>query len=184
MTREVLLTREGLAKLEAELERLATVERAAVTAPYVPWRKAAGRPMRLSATFTRADDGAVQAPVIVIDGDGVALSASGSWRPAGEGRLVVSSARLADAFEGSLEFAAGDDGERLITQARYFDARKLIAQGGKPTAGPARAGVQAATPLRIDARLDRVRVSEQGMVRNVGIRGAWGGAGGQGGGQG
>jgi transcription elongation factor GreA len=32
MTREVLLTREGLSKLEAELERLATVERAAVTA--------------------------------------------------------------------------------------------------------------------------------------------------------
>lgn len=32
LTREVLLTREGLAKLEAELERLATVERAAVTA--------------------------------------------------------------------------------------------------------------------------------------------------------
>jgi transcription elongation factor GreA len=32
LTREVLLTQEGLAKLEAELERLATVERAAVTA--------------------------------------------------------------------------------------------------------------------------------------------------------
>ena len=32
MTREVLLTREGLAKLETELQRLATVERAAVTA--------------------------------------------------------------------------------------------------------------------------------------------------------
>jgi transcription elongation factor GreA len=32
LTREVLLTQEGLAKLEVELERLATVERAAVTA--------------------------------------------------------------------------------------------------------------------------------------------------------
>jgi transcription elongation factor GreA len=32
LTREVLLTQEGLAKLEAELERLATIERAAVTA--------------------------------------------------------------------------------------------------------------------------------------------------------
>jgi transcription elongation factor GreA len=32
LTREVLLTREGLAKLKAELERLATVERTAVTA--------------------------------------------------------------------------------------------------------------------------------------------------------
>jgi transcription elongation factor GreA len=32
LTHEVLLTREGLSKLQAELERLATVERAAITA--------------------------------------------------------------------------------------------------------------------------------------------------------
>jgi hypothetical protein len=81
-----------------------------------------------------------------------------------------------------MALVTGPDGRRLTVRARYLDARPLIEGGG--SSGPGRAGLpvdpamgtrEAGPPLRIDARLDQVRVSEQGAVSNVRLAGVWGG---------
>ncbi len=155
--------------LEADLQH------AAVNAPYVPWKKLAGHAMRLSADFVRHPDGALEATAIKGQGAGFSLNASGAWRPKAGGALKIASAKLEGAFDGSLELVSSDDGDRLSARGHYFDARRLIQQGGGHgvagrggLAGPSR-------PWRIDAQLTQVRVSETGIVRNVRLNGDWDG---------
>ena len=152
----------------------ADLQRAAVNAPYVTWKKLAGRSMRFSADFVRHPDGALEAAAIKGQGAGFSLNASGAWKPKTGGALRIANAKLEGAFDGSLELDTSSDGDRLSTRARYFDARRLIQQGGgRPgnSSGEASGAVRA---LSIDAQLNQVRVSETGMVRNVRLNADWG----------
>ena len=154
----------------------ADFQRAAVNAPYVSWKKLAGHAMRFSADFTRHPDGALEATEVKGQGAGFSLAASGAWKPKVGGALRIANAKLEGAFDGSLELDTSDGGDRLVTRARYFDARRLIQQGGARAQGGAGQAVTA-RPLRIDAQLNQVRVSEAGIVKNVRLVADWGGDG-------
>jgi hypothetical protein len=152
----------------------ADLQRAVVSPPFTSWRKPAGRAMRLSADISR-HDGMIEATALKGDGPGFALDAAGAWRPASDGVLRVTRAKLEGAFDGALELAFQPEGQSLTVQGRYFDARKMIQAGGKASSAPG--GPTALTrPLRFDAQLAQVRVTDQGMVRNVRLVGGVGGA--------
>jgi hypothetical protein len=149
---------------------------AAVSMPYVPWKKPAGRAMRIDVDFARAADGGWDASSIRGQGPGFGLVGSGLWKAASGGMIRFSDARLEGAFDGALDLGADASGLRLASRARYFDARRLIQQGGQPSGGLATGGGEAgARPLALDVQLGQVRVSETGLVRNVRIAGSWGG---------
>jgi hypothetical protein len=153
----------------------ADFQRAAINAPYVPWKKPAGRPMRVDVDFARTADG-WEASSIRGQGPGFGLAGQGRWAAASGGVLRIANAKLEGAFDGALDLAADNDGRKLTARARYFDARRLIQQGGQPAAGAGVGGAaQQGKPLTLDVQLGQVRVSETGLVRNVRIAGGWGG---------
>ena len=152
------------------------LQRAAFDAPFVPWRKPAGRPMQISADFLR-QGGGVEVSDVRGQGPGFGLAASGEWKAGAGGVLRVSNAKLEGAFDGSLDLALSDTGRRLTARARYFDARRLLQQGGQAVkvSGEGRS-VGSGKPFALDAQLVQVRVSDQAMVRNVKIVGDLGSA--------
>jgi hypothetical protein len=166
------LAPEGLQGGHVEVD----LQRAAVAVPYTPWRKPAGRAMRIDADFARAEGG-WEASSIRGQGPGFGLAGSGQWKSATGGVVRISDAKLEGAFDGALDLAVDSSGQKLTGKARYFDARRLIQQGGQHEAGVAPSGVgpAGAKPLYLDVQLGQVRVSETGLVRNVRIAGAWGG---------
>ena len=160
----------------------ADLQRAQVDAPFVSWRKPAGRAMRIGVDFARHGDGALEATAIRGQGPGFDLSGSGLWRPKGSGVLHIAGAKLEGAFQGGLDIATDADATRLTVKSAYFDARRLLQNGGKPAqpaagGGSGGAASPAGGPLRIDAQLAQVRVSETALVHNVRIAGDWPGSG-------
>ena len=151
--------------LEADLAR------AALDAPYVPWTKAAGRPLKLAADFTRRGENAVDLTSLRGQGSGFALAATGAFQP-GSGVIRISNAKLDGAFEGSLDLGVDDQGESLTARARYFDARELMGEDGR--AAMTRGDRAAGKSMRIDAQFAQVRVGDEAMVHNVRINGDWG----------
>jgi hypothetical protein len=150
------------------------LQKAAVNSPFVQWKKPAGRPMRMTADFARAEDG-WDATSIRGQGPGFALNASGQWRTTSGGVLKISEAKLEGAFDGALDLAADGASQRLSARARYLDARRLLQQGGQPGAGTDAGRPRGSKPLALDVQMAQVRISEQGLVRNVRISGGWGG---------
>ncbi len=147
------------------------LQRAGMVAPFVTWKKPAGRAMRISADFDRRTDGAWEALAIKGRGPGFGLDGKGEWRGPAGGELRLAVARLEGAFDGSLDLAVDADGRRLSTRARYFDARRLIQQGGgSATGADAAPRPGRGRPLHIEAQIAQARVGEQSMVRNVRIR--------------
>ena len=146
----------------------ADLQRAAFSAPFVAWKKPAGRPMQVGFDFAR-NGAEVEATAVRGSGPGFALSASGAWKTGSGGLLRATDLRLEGAFDGSMEIALDDTGSRLSTRARYFDARRLLEQ---PSHGPrGSGGGQAAKPFHVDAQLAQVRVSDSGMLHNVKLEG-------------
>ncbi|HEY5412686.1 MAG TPA: AsmA-like C-terminal region-containing protein, partial [Caulobacteraceae bacterium] len=148
------------------------LQRAALSAPFVAWKKPAGRPMQIDADFVRKDGG-VEASDVKGSGPGFALSASGAWKSGAGGVLHASDFRLEGAFDGSIDLGFDDSGVRLASRARYFDARRLLQQperGAAATAGGGHSGA-ADKGFHVDAQLAQVRVSDTGMIHNVRIEG-------------
>jgi hypothetical protein len=152
----------------------ADLQRAEVSAPFVYWKKPAGRAMRLSADFDKRADGVLEVGAIRGLGPGFVLAGSGVWQPSAQSLLRIIDARLEGAFDGSVDFQADSSGPSLTTRARYVDARRMIQQG-QPAADASGSGPPAPSqPLRIDAQMAQVRLSESGLVRNVRVLGEWG----------
>ena len=149
----------------------ADLQHAVFSAPFVSWKKPAGRLMQVSVDFTRKDGG-VEASAVKGAGPGFDLNASGAWKAGSGGALRASQLRLEGAFDGAFELGLDGEGARIATRARYFDARRLLQQPDKGPGGSggSRAEV-AAKPFRVDAQLTQVRVSETGLIRNVRIEG-------------
>ncbi len=146
---------------------------AAVSAPFVVWKKPAGRPMQIDAAFDRRADGALEVTVIHGQGPGFGLSGSGIWRPKADGVLHIATAKLDGAFDGGLDMVMSAEGDQLTARARYVDVRRLLRQEPQtPSAGGGGPAIPI-RPLHIDAQLAQVRVTEQGIIRNVKITGDW-----------
>jgi hypothetical protein len=153
----------------------ADLQKAAFVAPFVRWRKPAGRAMRITVDFAKTADGAWEAGAIRGDGPGFGLRGSGGWGRTAS--LRFSEAKLEGAFDGALELTADQDAARLNVRARYFDARRLLQEGGQSATGPggSRGPAGPDKPLSLDAQLAQVRVSETGLVRNLKLAGVLGG---------
>ena len=149
----------------------ADLQHAVFTAPFVAWKKPAGRAMQVSVDFARKDGG-VEASAVKGSGPGFDLNASGAWKAGSGGALRASLVRLEGAFDGSIELGLDGDGARITTRARYFDARRLLQPSDRSAgaSGAARAEVED-KPFRVDAQLAQVRVSDTGLIRNVKIEG-------------
>jgi hypothetical protein len=149
----------------------ADLQRATFNAPFVPWRKPGGRAMAVSADFVRRDGG-VAVTSLNGRGPGFGLSGQGQWSPSTGGVMRIADAKLEGAFDGALDLAVDNSGRRLTARARYFDARRLLQQGGQTgPSGNGGHGVAQDRPLHLDAELAQVRVSEQAVIRNVKILG-------------
>ena len=148
------------------------LQHAAFSAPFVAWKKPAGRPMQIGADFVRKEGG-VEASAITGSGPGFALSASGAWKSGSGGALHASDLRLEGAFDGSMDLGLDESGARIATRARYFDARRLLQQPERGLAGPGggRTGGLEDKGFHVDAQLAQVRVSDTGMIHNVRIEG-------------
>jgi hypothetical protein len=149
----------------------ADLQHAAFSAPFVAWRKPAGRAMQISADFARKDGG-VEASAVKGEGPGFDLNASGAWKAGSGGSLRATEVRLEGAFDGSIDLGLDNDGARISTRARYFDARRLLQQPDRgPGGAPAERLQGSEKPFRVDAQLAQVRVSETGLIHNVKIDG-------------
>jgi hypothetical protein len=149
----------------------ADLQHAAFSAPFVAWRKPAGRAMQISADFARKE-GEVEASAVRGSGPGFDLNASGAWKAGSGVALHASQVRLEGAFDGSLELGLDSEGARISTRARYFDARRLLQQPDRGAGAPASSRAEApAKPFHVDAQLAQVRVSESGLIHNVKIEG-------------
>ena len=147
------------------------LQRASFSAPFVSWKKPAGRPMQLGVDFARSGGG-IEATAVKGSGPGFVLNASGAWKAGSGGALHASDLKLEGAYEGSLDLGLDDAGSRVTALARYFDARRLLQQSGHGGAGARARGVFAATkPFHVDAQLAEVRVSDTAMLHNVKIEG-------------
>ena len=158
----VVLAGEGVKSGRLDLD----LQPAVLNAPYVQWRKPAGRQLSIGLDFARRADGGWDASAIRGQGPGFSVSGSGGWNAGGVGGLKIANLALDGAFDGSLELTDTDTGQRLQAKARYFDARRLMQTGGgaaKPAAGPS----AAARDFQVDAQLAQVRVSQDGIVHNV-----------------
>ena len=150
----------------------ADLQRATVNAPFVTWRKPGGRAMAIGADFVR-HDGGIEITDMKGRGPGFGLSGQGQWNPKAGGVVRIADAKLEGAFDGSLDLALDKSSQRLTARARYFDARRLLQQGGQASAGGASNGHGAGPdkPLHLDAEFAQVRVSDQAVIRNVKILG-------------
>ena len=148
----------------------ADLQRASFSAPFVSWKKPAGRPMLVGADFAR-NGAAIEASAVRGSGPGFALNASGSWKAGSGAVLRATDLRLEGAFEGSIELGLDDAGSRLSARGRYLDARRLLQQSGHGAPGPEGRGGWSAKPFHVDAQLAEVRVSETGMLHRVKIEG-------------
>ena len=139
---------------------------ATLNAPYVQWRKPAGRQLTVGLDFSRRADGGWDVSAIHGQGPGFSVAGSGGWNGSGVGGLKIANLALDGAFDGSLELTDTDGGQRLQAKARYFDARRLMQMGGepsRPSSGPASPG----RDFQVDVQLAQVRLSQDGIVRNV-----------------
>ncbi len=149
----------------------ADLQHAVFSAPFVAWKKPAGRAMQVGIDFARKDGG-VEASAIRGSGPGFDLNASGGWKAGSGGDLRATQVRLEGAFDGSLDIGLDGDGASLTTRARYFDARRLLQRPDKGAGGSGPGRPEASDkPFRVDAQLAQVRVSETGLIRNVKIQG-------------
>ncbi len=172
----LVMAAEGVRSGKIDLD----LQSAALSAPFVQWRKPAGRQMKVGFEFARRADGGWDATTLRGQGPGFALTGSGSWDGDGQGRLDVSNLSLDGAFDGSLQLTDNAAGQGIQAKGRYFDARRLIEMGGGPSrAAAAISGASGggARTFHIDAQLGQVRVSQEGLVRNVRIGADFGGAG-------
>jgi hypothetical protein len=149
----------------------ADLQRATFNAPFVSWRKPGGRAMAISADFVRRDGG-VEVTDLKGRGPGFGLSGQGQWSPRAGGLVRITDAKLEGAFDGSIDLALDGSGLRLTARARYFDARRLLQQGGQTSAGGGAGHAGGSDkPLHLDAELAQVRVSDQAVIHNVKILG-------------
>jgi hypothetical protein len=82
--------------------------------------------------------------------------------------------RLEGFFDGALQARESREGFQANVTGRYLDFRPILKRVEKVSGSGAGGGQASKQTLRLDAALDRVRLSESGYVKDVKLSGGWG----------
>jgi hypothetical protein len=153
-------------RLEADLAR------AALVVPDSGWAKPAGKPARGYIDLVVQPGGGVTAEHIVAEGPGLEVSGSASLTRDKLAQLTLPTVRMTGFFDGSLSAREEDHTLSADVDARYLDFRPIL-KGVQNTVGEGGAARKVSQSLRLDADIDRVRISDEGYVKDVKLSGGW-----------
>ncbi|MGE5501596.1 MAG: AsmA-like C-terminal region-containing protein, partial [Ignavibacteriales bacterium] len=153
-------------RLEADLSR------AALAVPDSGWAKPAGRPARGYIDLAVQPGGGVTAEHIVAEGPGLEVSGSAVLTKDKLARLSLPKVRMEGFFDGSLTAREEKNSLSADVNARYLDFRPILK--GVQKASGSGAAKKVSQSLRLDADIARVRISDEGYVKDVKLSGGWG----------
>jgi hypothetical protein len=139
------------------------------------WRKPAGQNAHLFVDLVRGGDGTLRLTHISSQGPGVDVDGSAVLSPSG--RLVsvdLPRLRLSGVMDAAVRAGRDANGLTLSVRGRSLDARRLVDRASEP-AGSA-SGQGAEVPVRIEAALGSLRLTDDAVFRDVRASGVWAGA--------
>src|SRR5690606_4470597 len=141
---------------------------AVLAVPDSGWRKPAGRKARAFVDLVSRPDGVTTFERIVAEGQGMELAATGTVYKGKVTRLQASTLRLDGLYDGSAEVEQGERGLEAKLAGRYLDARPVLKRAQRE-AGKAGAsdGATPSSPMQLDADIARVRLSEDGYLKDA-----------------
>lgn len=148
-------------------------DRSALTIPNSDWSKPAGKPARGAIDLTLAD-GAITLREIRADGDGLRVRGSGAVARNGVLSLDLPTARLDGFFDGAVKARRNEASTSATVDARFLDFRPILKAAQRLSGRVSGAAGGQPDPMRLDARIDRVRVTDSGYVNAVKLSGGWG----------
>jgi hypothetical protein len=149
-------------------------DRTALRVPNSGWSKPAGKPAQ-GALDLALKDGTLTLRRITADGEGISVRGSGSVSRGGALSVALSTARLEGFFDGAVSARRDETRTEAVVNARYLDFRPILKEAQR-LSGRANGGSGGAEPdvMRLDASIDRVRVTDSGYVNDVKLDGGWG----------
>lgn len=140
------------------------------------WKKPGGQPARLSVDFI--DDGQGSLRLSRISGQSAGADLEGVAVLGTGGRLIsleFSRARLNGLIDATARLTRDPAGYNLVLRGKWLDARRVLDEAGHPPPA-SRPGVGATEPqpLRLDATLEGLRLSDEAVLRNAHVNGVWG----------
>lgn len=145
--------------------------------PRSEWRKPAGRPARINVDFVREARGDLR--LTRINGDGTDLDVAGSALIGADGRLIsldLTRVKLEGLVDGAFRVWREPTGDQLnlTARGRWLDARRLFDQLSRGEhAGAVRRSDGPSTPIRLDAQMAAIRMTDQAVLRQVVATGLW-----------
>jgi len=148
-----------------------------VGVPRSDWRKPAGKPGRLAVDFVRETDGDLR--LTRIAGSGAEFEFEGSAALGFDGRLVtldLPRARLNGLVDGSVRAWREPAGTQLnlSLKGKWLDARRLFDDLSETEGSGASGGASRSRPVRVEAELDALRLTDQAVLRSVRANGLFG----------
>jgi len=154
--------------------RLATdLTRAALAVPDSGWSKPAGKSARGYIDLAVQPGGGITAEHIVAEGPGLEVNGSAVLTKDKLAQLTLRTARLDGFFDGSLSAREEKNSLSADVNARYLDFRPIL-KGVQKAAGSGAVKKASQSSLRLGAVIDRVRISDNGYVKDVKLSGGWG----------
>jgi len=153
-------------RLETDLTR------AALAVPDSGWSKPAGKAAHGYIDLAIQPGGGVTVQRIVAEGPGLEVNGSAMLTRDKLAQLSLSTVRMEGFFDGSLKASEGAGSLSADVNARYLDFRPILKRVQK--ASGSGAAQKVSQSLRLDADIDRVRISETGYVKDVKLTGGWG----------
>jgi hypothetical protein len=147
-------------------------DRTALRVPNSGWSKPAGQKAQ-GAIDLALDGQGVTLKRITADGEGITVRGSGALNKAGELSVSMPTAKLNGFFDGAVTASRGEAGTQAKVAARYLDFRPILKEAQRLAGGKA-AKSAARERVRLDADIDRVRVTDSGYVNGVKVAGSWG----------
>ena len=141
--------------------------------------KGLGLPLTLEnpvavSTQATGGDGVLTLQRITVDAKGMAVRGSGSVSRDGVLSVDLPSARIEGFFDGSVKARRDKSGAQAEVSGRYLDFRTILKEAQRVAGGRNGAAGGDLGLLKLDAAIDRVRVTDSGYVRDVKLSGSWG----------
>ncbi|HEX6860233.1 MAG TPA: DUF3971 domain-containing protein [Caulobacteraceae bacterium] len=146
---------------------------AALRVPNSGWSKPEGAAGSAALDLVLRPDGTLRLQHITADAPGLEVRGEGGMTD-DVLSVTLSRARLDGFFDGKLSASSGPAGLKADVDGRYLDFRPILKAAQEQSGGGAGGGSGEAPRIRLNADLARVRVTDEGYVRDVKLAGGWG----------